>query len=45
MDLVISVDSSLAHLADALDQPVEIPLQAAVEWRWGLEIPTTPWYP
>jgi hypothetical protein len=45
MDLVISVDSSLAHLADALDRPVWIPLQAAVEWRWGLESPTTPWYP
>jgi hypothetical protein len=45
MDLVISVDSSLAHLAGALDQPVWIPLQAAVEWRWGLESPTTPWYP
>lgn len=45
MDLVISVDSSLAHLAGALDRPLWIPLQAAVEWRWGLESPTTPWYP
>jgi ADP-heptose:LPS heptosyltransferase len=44
MDLVISVDSSLAHLAGALHRPVWIPLQAAVEWRWGLESPTTPWY-
>ncbi|MGH7498117.1 MAG: glycosyltransferase family 9 protein [Gemmatimonadales bacterium] len=45
MDLVIAVDSSLAHLAGALDRPVWIPLQAAVEWRWGLESPVTPWYP
>jgi ADP-heptose:LPS heptosyltransferase len=45
MDLVIAVDSSLAHLAGALNLPVWIPLQAAVEWRWGLERPTTPWYP
>jgi hypothetical protein len=45
MDLVIAVDSSLAHLAGALNRPVWIPLQAAVEWRWGLESPTTPWYP
>jgi glycosyl transferase family 9 (putative heptosyltransferase) len=45
MDLVITVDSSLAHLAGALNRPVWIPLQAAVEWRWGLESPTTPWYP
>jgi ADP-heptose:LPS heptosyltransferase len=33
MDLVIAVDSSLAHLAGALNRPVWIPLQAAVEWR------------
>jgi hypothetical protein len=45
MDLVIAVDSSLAHLAGALHRPVWIPLQASVEWRWGLESPTTPWYP
>jgi hypothetical protein len=45
MDLVVAVDSSLAHLAGALNRPVWIPLQAAVEWRWGLESPTTPWYP
>jgi glycosyl transferase family 9 (putative heptosyltransferase) len=45
MDLVITVDSSLAHLAGAMHRPVWIPLQAAVEWRWGLESPTTPWYP
>jgi glycosyl transferase family 9 (putative heptosyltransferase) len=45
MDLVISVDSSLAHLAGGMGLPVWIPLQAAVEWRWGLESPTTPWYP
>src|SRR3954451_5390373 len=35
MDLVIAVDSSLAHLAGAMHPPVWIPLQAAVEWRWG----------
>jgi glycosyl transferase family 9 (putative heptosyltransferase) len=45
MNLVISVDSSLAHLAGGMGLPVWIPLQAAVEWRWGLESPTTPWYP
>ena len=45
MDLVIAVDCSLAHLAGALNLPVWIPLPAAVEWRWGLESPTTPWYP
>jgi hypothetical protein len=45
MDLVIAVDCSLAHLAGALNLPVWIPLQAAVEWRWGIESPTTPWYP
>jgi hypothetical protein len=45
MDLVIAVDSSLVHLAGAMGLPVWIPLQAAVEWRWGLESPTTPWYP
>jgi hypothetical protein len=45
MDLVIAVDSSLAHLAGALHLLVWIPLQAAAEWRWGMEGTTTPWYP
>jgi hypothetical protein len=32
-------------LAGGMGLLVWIPLQAAVEWRWGLESPTTPWYP
>jgi len=35
MDLVIAVDSSLAHLAGAMGLPVWIALMAAVEWRWA----------
>jgi hypothetical protein len=45
VDLVISVDTSCAHLAGALGRPVWVLLSAVPEWRWMLESPTTPWYP
>jgi hypothetical protein len=44
LDLVISVDTSVAHLAGALGLPVWICLSATPEWRWMLERPDTPWY-
>jgi hypothetical protein len=44
MDLIISVDTSVAHLAGALGRPVWILLSAVSEWRWGLESADTPWY-
>ena len=44
LDLVITVDGVLAHLAGALGLPVLLLLPFAADWRWGLG-PTTPWYP
>jgi tetratricopeptide (TPR) repeat protein len=45
LDLVISSDTSVAHLAGALGRPVWVMLAASPEWRWGLERSDSPWYP
>ena len=45
LDLVISVDTSVAHLAGALGKPVWILLQYAADWRWLLDRHDNPWYP
>jgi len=45
LDLVISVDTSIAHLAGALATPVWILLPKSAEWRWQLDKKETPWYP
>jgi tetratricopeptide (TPR) repeat protein len=45
LDLVISSDTSIAHLAGALGRPVWTVLAASPEWRWGLERSDCPWYP
>lgn len=44
LDLVISVDTSTAHLAGALDRPVWILNRFDTCWRWMLERTDTPWY-
>ena len=44
-DLIITVDTAVAHLAGGLGQPTWLLLQKVPEWRWGMEGDTTFWYP
>ena len=45
MDLVISVDTSVAHLSGALGVPTWVLLTHLPDWRWLLERRDSPWYP
>jgi ADP-heptose:LPS heptosyltransferase len=46
MDVVISVDTAVAHLSGALGRPTWIPLNwYGVDWRWLLNRDDNPWYP
>ena len=45
LDLVITPDTSLAHLAGALGVPVWVMIPFASDWRWLLDREDTPWYP
>jgi hypothetical protein len=45
LDLVIAVDTAVAHLAAALGKPVWLLLPLAPDWRWLLHRSDSPWYP
>ena len=45
LDVVVSVDTSVAHLAGAMGKPVVILLPHAADFRWLRDRPDTPWYP
>ncbi|MEO5352809.1 MAG: tetratricopeptide repeat-containing glycosyltransferase family protein [Magnetococcus sp. XQGC-1] len=45
LDLLLSIDTSTAHLGGALGRPVWLLLPFAPDWRWSLDPEHTPWYP
>lgn len=45
LDLVVSVDTAMAHLAGALGTPGYLLLRSSGEWRWQQQADITPWYP
>ena len=45
LDLVITVDTSIAHLAGSLGKPVWLLLPRVADWRWMFRREDTPWYP
>ncbi|HOP49590.1 MAG TPA: tetratricopeptide repeat protein [Ignavibacteriales bacterium] len=45
LDLIISVDTAVAHLAGALGKKVILLLPEFTDWRWELELETSPYYP
>ncbi len=45
LDLVISTDTAVVHLAGALGKPIWTLLHSAPDWRWFLNREESPWYP
>ena len=45
LDLLITVDTSVAHLAGAAGRPVWVLLPTCADWRWMVDRTDTPWYP
>jgi hypothetical protein len=45
LDLIITCDTSIAHLAGALGRPTWLALKHVPDWRWMLDREDSPWYP
>ena len=45
LDLIVTSDTSIAHLAGALGRPVWVALKKVPEWRWLTDREDSPWYP
>jgi Tfp pilus assembly protein PilF len=45
LDLIVTSDTSIAHLAGALGRPTWLALKRVPDWRWMLEREDSPWYP
>lgn len=45
LDLIVTSDTSIAHLAGALGRPVRVALRRVPDWRWMLDRADSPWYP
>jgi ADP-heptose:LPS heptosyltransferase len=45
LDLIITSDTSIAHLAGALGRPTWVALKQVPDWRWLLDREDSPWYP
>ena len=45
LDLIVTSDTSIAHLAGALGRPTWIALKYVPDWRWSLDRDDSPWYP
>lgn len=45
LDLIVTCDSAVAHLAGAVGKPVWVPMSALADWRWLRHREDSPWYP